>query len=296
MLFEIGRLTDEPERVDLRAIREKLRGKRGQEFWRSLEELSETPEFRRFLEEEFPANAAERDGLRFDRRQFLKLMGASLALAGLTGCDPIRAEKIVPAVKPVEELLPGRPIYYATAVLREGYGLGVLVESHEGRPTKIEGNPDHPASLGATDAIAQAEVLNLYDPDRSQVVMNRGVVRTWATLRTRLQEVMAAQSAGGGAGVRILTGAVTSPTFRKQIEAILDKYPQRSMGALRAGGRLWAAVGCRAPLRLGRAHLLSARSSAGDPLARRRFSVHGAGRRPLCAGVCRRAARRRRPP
>src|SRR5690606_33617078 len=113
------------------------------------------------------------------RRSFLKLMGASMGLAGLTACTRQPEEKIVPYVRAPEQMVPGKPLFYASAVPMGGYGLGVLAESHMGRPTKIEGNPLHPASLGATDVFAQASVLELYDPDRSQTITYGGRIRTW---------------------------------------------------------------------------------------------------------------------
>ena len=125
--------------------------------------MAETPEFKEFLHREFPQNASEwLDPV--GRRGFLKLMGASLALAGVSACTRQPDEEIVPYVRQPEELVPGKPLFYATAMPFAGSGIGLLVESHEGRPTKIEGNPDHPSSLGATDLFAQAAILGLYDP------------------------------------------------------------------------------------------------------------------------------------
>src|SRR6516162_11562915 len=123
----------------------------GRRFWRSLEEYLDTPEFQEHLGREFPEQASEwTDPV--TRRRFLTLMGASLALAGLSGCStqPAPREKIMPYVRQPEELVPGKPLFFATAATLGGYATGVLIESHEGRPTKIEGNPDHPASLGGT--------------------------------------------------------------------------------------------------------------------------------------------------
>ncbi|MEO7599689.1 MAG: TAT-variant-translocated molybdopterin oxidoreductase, partial [Opitutus sp.] len=125
------------------------------QLWRSLEEWGDTAEFRDWLHREFPPLASEWPN-EVSRRHFLKLMGASFALAGLNGCTRQPLEKIVPYVKQPEVLIPGRPLYFATALLLGGYARGVLVESHEGRPTKIEGNPLHPASLGASDLFMQA--------------------------------------------------------------------------------------------------------------------------------------------
>jgi molybdopterin-containing oxidoreductase family iron-sulfur binding subunit len=159
------------------------------------------------------------------RRDFMRLMGASVALAGAAGCTHSPPEAIVPYVKAPEELLPGEPLYFATALSLGGYALGVLVESHEGRPTKIEGNPDHPASLGATDAFSQAAVLGLYDPDRSQTVLLRGVIETWDRFLTTMTNERERWRASRGAGLRILTETVTSPTLAEQLADVLKDLP-----------------------------------------------------------------------
>jgi MoCo/4Fe-4S cofactor protein with predicted Tat translocation signal len=214
-------MSDSPNISDIRA---RLEGKSGKAYWRSLDELADTAEFRDFLEQEFPRQAAPLEGS-FQRRDFLKLLGASLALAGLTACArpvPLR-EKIVPYVRQPEEIIPGRPLFYATALNQGGYAEGLLVESHQGRPTKVEGNPDHPASLGATGVVAQASVLTLYDPERSQTVMNAGEERSWEEFTAALAEVTA--GLGSGAGLRILTETVTSPTLAAQLQALLRQYP-----------------------------------------------------------------------
>ncbi|HZH97750.1 MAG TPA: TAT-variant-translocated molybdopterin oxidoreductase, partial [Fimbriimonadaceae bacterium] len=155
--------TTDKKGLDLDAVRQKLEGTGGAQYWRSLEELAETDEFKQWLDDEFPHRSSIPE---IDRRSFLKFVGASLALAGLAGCRNMPQERIVPHVRAPEERKPGEAIDYATAMPFNGYGLGLLVESHEGRPTKIEGNPQHPASLGATDIYAQAEILTMYDPDR----------------------------------------------------------------------------------------------------------------------------------
>src|SRR5262249_7341526 len=130
----------------------------GKEYWRSLEELADTPEFQAILHREFPQQASEwTDPV--GRRRFLQLMGASLALAGLTGCTRQPTERVLPYVHPSEEIVPGKPLFFATAMALGGYATPLLVESHEGRPTKIEGHPDLPASRGATDVFAQASIL-----------------------------------------------------------------------------------------------------------------------------------------
>jgi molybdopterin-containing oxidoreductase family iron-sulfur binding subunit len=224
------------DRLDLGEVRERLRQKKGPELWRSLEELAETPAFRDFLHREFPRQASEwPEGV--SRRSFLQLTGASLALAGLTGCTRQPAEEIVPYVKQPEQILPGRPLFFATAVSHGGYGLGVLGESHTGRPTKIEGNPDHPASLGATDVFAQASVLNLYDPERSQSVQHLGRISTWGDLQSAINGRLQALTPLGGEGVRLLTGAVTSPTLAAQIQELLTKMPRARWHQWEAAGR-----------------------------------------------------------
>src|SRR5262245_19162400 len=164
------------EQKDIEALRAKLADTRGRDYWRILESVAETPEFKEFLHREFPQNASEwLDPV--GRRGFLKLMGASLALAGVSACTRQPNEVIVPYVRQPEEVGPGRPLFYATAMPLGASALGVLVESHEGRPTKIEGNPQHPSSRGATDVYAQAAILGLYDPDRSQTITQLGDIR-----------------------------------------------------------------------------------------------------------------------
>jgi molybdopterin-containing oxidoreductase family iron-sulfur binding subunit len=200
--------------IDIAAIRERLANSQGPKYWQSLDELAETPEFTQFVQAEFPKEASVWNDA-VSRRSFLKLMGASLAFAGLTACYPIQRKKIVPYVKMPEQIVPGKPLFYATATTLGGYALGLLAESHMGRPTKLEGNPSHPASLGATDVFTQAEPLVMYDPDRAQDVTNAGKKSTWKDFTAALA------SAGKGAGLRILTGTVTSPSLGAQINALL---------------------------------------------------------------------------
>jgi molybdopterin-containing oxidoreductase family iron-sulfur binding subunit len=211
----------------LEHLRQRLAGRTGRDYWRSLEELSGTAEFEEFLHREFPENASEwHDSAGRDRRDFLKLMGASLALAGLSACTRQPVEKIVPYVRPPEEFVPGQPLCYATALTLGGLATGVLVESHMGRPTKIEGNEKHPASLGATDAFSQAAILTLYDPDRSQVVVNSGRISTWSEFLAVATRAMQSLKAKRGAGLRLLTETVTSPTLAWQIQNLLKDYPE----------------------------------------------------------------------
>ncbi|MCB0105222.1 MAG: TAT-variant-translocated molybdopterin oxidoreductase, partial [Caldilineaceae bacterium] len=195
----------------------------GRDYWRSLEDLAATPEFTEFLHREFPRQAAEWQPT-LSRRGFLQLVGASIALAGLTACTPTQ-ETIVPYVAAPEEMVPGKPLLYATAMPQQGYALGLLAQSTDGRPTKLEGNPDHPASLGATDHFAQASILDLYDPDRSQQVRNGENPATWEEFLTALRGGLADQQASGGAGLRILTETVSSPTVAAQMAAIMEQFP-----------------------------------------------------------------------
>jgi molybdopterin-containing oxidoreductase family iron-sulfur binding subunit len=197
----------------------------GPEYWRSLEELAGSPEFQEALHREFPKGASEWvDSV--SRRGFMKVMGASMALAGMTGCVKLPLEPIVPYVRQPEEVIPGRPMYYATAMTLSGYANPILVESHLGRPTKIEGNAEHPASLGGTDIFAQASILGMYDPDRSQNVVSLGDQRSWQAFVSAMHGPLEAQKAVQGAGIRILTGTVTSPTLADQLKNFIRIYPQ----------------------------------------------------------------------
>src|SRR4029078_7205700 len=164
--------------MDSSAVRSRLAGSDGRMYWRSLGELADTPEFREYLHREFPEQASEWNAPK-GRRQFLKLTSASLALAGVGACTKQPAEEIIPYVKQPEDLVPGRPLFFATAIPFSGVGNPGLVGIPMGPPTKIEGNPEHPASLGATDSFTQAAVLGLYDPDRAKDITNRGQIPSW---------------------------------------------------------------------------------------------------------------------
>ena len=213
---------------DLDVLRDQINDaneKAGPEYWRSLEELAGSPAFQEALHREFPKGASEWvDSV--SRRGFLRVMGASMALAGMTGCVRLPLEPIVPYVRQPEEVIPGRPMFYATAMTLGGYASPLLVESHLGRPTKIEGNDRHPASLGGTDIFAQASILGMYDPDRSQSVMSMGDQRSWQSFLRALHGPLNAQKAVQGAGIRILTSTISSPTLGDQLRNFLKIYPQ----------------------------------------------------------------------
>jgi MoCo/4Fe-4S cofactor protein with predicted Tat translocation signal len=213
------------KQLNLRAVRDQLEHTSGPEYWRSLEELAGNAEFRDMLHREFPKGASEWVD-EVSRRGFLKLMGASLALAGMTACTKMPLEQIVPYVRQPEQVVPGRPLFYASAFTLSGYATPILVTSHLGRPTKIEGNPEHPVSQGATDVFAQASLLDLYDPDRSQTVTYLGDVDSWSAFTAAMHGPLMVQKTLQGAGIRILTQAISSPTLADQMRGLLKLYPQ----------------------------------------------------------------------
>src|SRR6204780_3067754 len=224
-------------RLDLNDVRDRIHAiaahddvqteeeKTGPEYWRSLEELAGSEAFQSALHREFPKGASEWvDSV--SRRGFLKVMGASLGLAGMTGRGGVPPEPIVPYVRQPEEMIPGRPMFYATASTLGGYASPLLVESHLGRPTKVEGNDQHPASLGGTDIFAQASILGLYDPDRSQTVVSMGDLRSWQAFLGAIRGPLNIQKGLQGAGIRILTPTFSSPTLADQLRGFLKIYPQ----------------------------------------------------------------------
>jgi molybdopterin-containing oxidoreductase family iron-sulfur binding subunit len=214
-----------PGKHNLKELREKLASEDGPRYWRSLEELAGDPAFQEQVKREFPRGASEwLEG--FSRRGFLQLMGASLALAGLTSCTKQPLEPIVPYVRQPEEIVPGRPLFFATAMEMGGHARPLLVESHMGRPTKVEGNPDHPASLGGSDIFSQASVLELYDPDRSPAVAYAGEIRSYPAFLGAMQAPMSALRQAQGAGLRFLTRTVVSPTLADQLKSVLQVFPQ----------------------------------------------------------------------
>jgi MoCo/4Fe-4S cofactor protein with predicted Tat translocation signal len=205
-------------------------------FWRTLDEYADDPAFHKQLVNEFPSQI-ETISDPIARRRFLKLMGASLALGGFTACTRQPSEAIVPYVRPPEGLVLGKPLYFATAMTIGGVATGLVVESHEGRPTKVEGNPLHPGSLGASDVFAQAAILGLYDPDRSQALAYRGDIRPWPEFLGAMRGATAAQQALGGRGLRILTESVGSPTLAAQLRDLLRRFPAAKWHQWDAAGR-----------------------------------------------------------
>ena len=195
----------------------------GKQYWRSLGELSDTPEFRGWLEREFPAGAAELECDEVSRRSFLKLMGASMALAGfgLSSCRKPEMH-LVPFTKSAEWVIPGKELYYATAMPRRSGAIPLVVATVDGRPIKIEGNPNHLDSNGATDAFAQASVLDLYDPARSKRFVQKNKLSDRAAFEKYIAELRPKMAANGGAGLAFLVEESWSPT-RDRLRAELQK-------------------------------------------------------------------------
>jgi MoCo/4Fe-4S cofactor protein with predicted Tat translocation signal len=193
-------------------------------YWRSLAQIEDRPEFRDFHEREFQEGASELpEGM--TRRDMMMLVGASLSLAGLAGCRrPV--EEIVPYVTAPEDIVPGIPRYYATTMAFGRSAYGLIVESHEGRPTKIEGNPAHPSTLGASSARIQASMLGLYDPDRSQSVRQGNASKSWNDLVTAWGELSKAHAADGGARLAVLSESFSSPTLARLVAELRARYPK----------------------------------------------------------------------
>ena len=208
--------------IDLAAARAAVEGDE-KRLWQSVDELSDTKKFREFLHNEFPANADKDSGI--NRRDVMKLMAASAALAGLSACTKLPTEKIVPYVRPPEEIIPGVPLFYATSMHQAGVAVGLLMESHMGRPTKVEGNPEHPGTLGGTDPYMQGSILNLYDPDRLRTVLFEGGASNWSDFASAMDNARI-NFGTKGTGLRILTGTVTSPTLGAQFKKLLAQFPE----------------------------------------------------------------------
>jgi MoCo/4Fe-4S cofactor protein with predicted Tat translocation signal len=228
-------MSSDDRHINFKLLRDRVLGGKDQhtpkEYWRSLEEFADSPIFAEFVSREFP-HAADEWNDPVERRTFLKLMGASLALAGLSGCVIQPPEKVIPYAKQPEEEVPGKGLFFATAYSLSGVATPLLVRSNEGRPTKIEGNPDHPANPGcsSTDIFAQASVLTLYDPDRSQTPLYRGETRAWtsfvADIRSAIEKEGDGLKATKGAGLRFLTETITSPSLAAQLKQILTDFPE----------------------------------------------------------------------
>ena len=203
-----------------------LSKRKGKDYWRSLDQLADSPEFKELLSREFPEGASEmKDTL--TRRNFLTLMGASMALAGLTACRrPV--EKIVPYVKAPEERIPGIPEHYATTMPLGTSVYGVVVESHEGRPTKVEGNHLHPSTLGRSNTWMQASVLDLYDPDRSQRPVQNGTEKSWADFVAFWNSLYAQYQQNKGKGLAVLVESYSSPTMARLKAEFVKRFPQGS--------------------------------------------------------------------
>src|SRR4051812_40357822 len=193
--------------------------------WRSLDEFAPSAESRENRDREFPANAIVSND-EVNRRGFLKLMAAAIAAAGLDGCTRQPIEGIVPYVRQPEEMRPGEALYFATAMPLSGFGTGILVKSREGRPIKADGNPLHPASLGGSNVWIQACLLDLYDPDRAKAVTRFGQPSSWSMFLNAMNRALQGQRKKAGAGLRILTGSITSPTLGTQLKALLKEFPE----------------------------------------------------------------------
>jgi MoCo/4Fe-4S cofactor protein with predicted Tat translocation signal len=214
--------------LTLEAVRAKLAPKKGKKYWRSLDELAGTPEFDEMLRREFPEQSSEWiDPV--SRRGFLKLMGASMALAGLAGCTKQPDEPIYPYVQAPEDLILGKPVYFASAFPFSTGAVPVLVKSDAYRPIKVDGNPEHAYNQGGSDVITQSTLLDLYDPDRSQRVLYRGETRTWAAFLAAFRSAVADKKASGGKGLVFLTSTITSPTLAAQWKKAQTAFPQAKL-------------------------------------------------------------------
>jgi molybdopterin-containing oxidoreductase family iron-sulfur binding subunit len=211
--------------LDLDALRARLSEENGPRLWRSLEELADAPEMQRYLEAEFPDVM---DTATVDRRTLLRLMSASLALGGLAGCkgnQPGFGAPLLSQSRNVPGDTPGVPLMIASSLELNGCGRGVLVKTQEGRPFKIEGNPLHPASLGATDVFAQAEILSLYDPDRSDTPLQNGVRRTWGDLVALVRPGRNELAVNEGRGLHVLLPPSASPTLDRLVSQARELFP-----------------------------------------------------------------------
>jgi molybdopterin-containing oxidoreductase family iron-sulfur binding subunit len=218
------KMADAP--LTLAEVRAELKGVKGKRYWRSIDELAGTPEFQAAVEKEFPSAAQEWvDPV--SRRGFMKLMGASLALAGLAGCTKQPDEPIYPYVKQPEDLILGKPMYFATAHPFVTGAVPLLVKTDQFRPIKIDGNPEHPYNQGSSDPFTQATLLDLYDPDRSQHVTYRGENREWAEFAVEFRNKVIASK--DGTGIYFLSETITSPTLARQWKEVQAKFPKTTL-------------------------------------------------------------------
>ncbi len=212
--------------MTLNQVREELKGVKGKRYWRSIDELADTAEFQAAVQREFPSAAQEWvDPV--SRRGFLKLMGASMALAGVAGCTKQPDEPIYPYVKAPEDLVLGKPMYFATANPLPTGAVPVLVKSDQFRPIKVDGNPEHAYNHGASDVFSQGTLLELYDPDRSKHVTYRGENREWAEFAQELR--LQAAASKDGSGLYFLSATITSPTLVRQWAAVQKAYPKTTL-------------------------------------------------------------------
>ncbi|MGA9671631.1 MAG: TAT-variant-translocated molybdopterin oxidoreductase [Terracidiphilus sp.] len=217
---------NENKPMTLAAVREELKGVKGKKYWRSVDELAGTAEFQAAVEKEFPSAAQEWvDPV--SRRGFMKLMGASMALAGLAGCTKQPDEPIYPYVKSPEDLILGKPMYFATAHPFATGAVPVLVKSDQFRPIKVDGNPEHPYNQGSSDPFTQGTLLELYDPDRAQHVTYRGENREWAEFAQAFREKLVESK--DGTGIYFLSSTITSPTLARQWKAVQAAYPKATL-------------------------------------------------------------------
>ncbi len=222
----MSQIIDKPKKtpMTLNEMHRELAAKEGPEFWRSLEEMTEKPGFKQAVTDEFPQTEAFWKKP-VERRDFLKVMGSMIMLAGLTACGRQPLEKIVPYVKGPEDVIPGRPLYFATAMPFSGGARPLLAESHMGRPTRLEGNPQHPASTGAADVFSQASILSLTDPDRSRVVLSKNMNSGWRAFLADWNSTGMRIPEYTGNDFGILVDELLSPTLAGQLDQVLERYP-----------------------------------------------------------------------
>src|SRR5690242_10245886 len=225
----------------------------GKKFWRSLEEYQQSEAFGEMLKAEFPSIF---ELWTVDRREVLRVMGASLALAGMSGCKPVRSDDVVPFVNRPEGYLEGRIDRYATAVLFDGYAQPVLATTSAGRPIKLDGNPEHPAFRGGSTPFMQAAILDLYDPDRSQAPQMGGHAASWADFDGQMVKWRAAWRQNQGQGLRVLIGSTTSPTMLRQLDALRSALPQARVHLFDPLGGYAAAPAQELRLNLGAAEVV----------------------------------------